>query len=115
MNRSSAFLIQRGVKQGDTLSAIFFNCVLDTAFDAWLLSFHHEGIYIGHGLPRLTNIRYADDIMLYAKSLNELEDMTGKLIDELRKIGLTLNAKKTKILRCNPSEDDSTLNFTEIS
>ena len=115
VNRSSAFLIQLGVKQGDTLSAILFNCVLDIAFDAWLLSLHHEGIYIGHGLPRLTNIRYADDIMLYAKSLNELEDMTGKLMDELRNIGLTLNAKKTKILRCNPSEDDSTLNFTEIS
>ena len=62
----------------------------------------------------MTNIRYADDIMLYAKSLNELEVMTTKLVYELRKIGLHLNVKKTKILRCNPSEDDSTLNFTEI-
>ena len=29
---SKEFHIQRGVKQGDTLSAILFNCVLDLAF-----------------------------------------------------------------------------------
>ena len=62
----------------------------------------------------MTNIRHADDIMLYAKSLNELEVMTEKFVNELRKIGLHLNDKKTKILICNPSKDDSTLNFTEI-
>ena len=51
--------------------------------------------------------------MLDVKSLDELETMTWKLIDELRKIGLYLNATNTKILRCNLSEHDSTLNFTE--
>ena len=115
MNRSSEVRIQRDVKQGDPLSAILFNCILDTAFDVWRLSLANEGIYIGHGLPRLTNIRYADDMILYAKSLIELESMTEKLLEELRKIGLRLNAKKTQILRCNPSEDDWSLNFTEIS
>ena len=34
-NGSSKFPIQRGVKQGDTLSVILFNCVLDIAFDTW--------------------------------------------------------------------------------
>ena len=33
VNRSSEFLVQRGVKQGDTLSALCCNCVLDIAFD----------------------------------------------------------------------------------
>ena len=41
--------------------------------------------------------------------------MTKKLMDELRKISLLLNAKKTNLLRCNPSEDDVALNFNEIS
>ena len=34
VNGSSTFQIQRGVKQGDTLSAILFNCALDMAFEA---------------------------------------------------------------------------------
>ena len=46
VNRSSEFKIKRGVKQGDPLSAILFNCILDTAFDAWRLSLANEGIYI---------------------------------------------------------------------
>ena len=33
VNRSSEFKIQRHVKQGDPLSVILFNCILDTTFD----------------------------------------------------------------------------------
>ena len=72
--------MQRGVKQGDTISSILFNCVLDIAFEELRLSLHEEGLFIAHGLPRLTNTRYADDILLYAKSLNELISMTEGLV-----------------------------------
>ena len=114
VNHSSEFLIQRGVKQGDTLSAILFNCILDMAFDLWLASLTHEGIFIAHGLSRLTNIRYADDILLYAKSLDELVSMAEGLLDEMKKIGLSLNDTKTKVLRCFPSDEDSSINVIEI-
>ena len=67
-----------------------------------------------HGVPRLTNIRYADDVLLYAKSLQELESMTERILDALKAIGLSLNAKKTSILKCNVSEDDSSFNFVQI-
>ena len=40
--------------------------------------------------------------------------MTERLINELQRIELTLNAKKTTILRSNPDDDDCTLNFVEI-
>ena len=36
------------------------------------------------------------------------------LMISLRHIGLTLNSKKTKILRCSPFEEESTINVTEI-
>ena len=49
-------------------------------------------------MPRLTNTRYADDILLYARSLPELKEMTEILIPELNAVGLHLNSKKTKIL-----------------
>ena len=63
------------------------------------------------GSPHLTNVRYADDEIVYAKSPYELEIMTEKLLDELRKIGLRFNATKIHILRSKPSEDDLALKF----
>ena len=70
------------MKQGDTLSAILFNCVWDISFDEWRLPLHTEGLFIGYGLPRLINTRYADDILLYAKSLDELQFMMESLMEE---------------------------------
>ena len=46
---------------------------------------------------RLTNIRYADDLMIYALSCSELCSMIELLCVELQKVGLHLNMDKTKI------------------
>ena len=40
--------------------------------------------------------------------------MTERLIKELQRIRLTLNAQKTKILRSNPADGDYALNFVHI-
>ena len=66
------------------------------------------------GAETLKDDGYVDDIILYAESLGELETMTEKLMIELRRIDLYLNAKQTEILRCNLSEDDLILNLIEI-
>ena len=57
--------------------------------EGWLLKPDTEG---------LTNVKYGDDILLFAKSREELQNMIVLLVEELRKIGLELNASKTKIL-----------------
>ena len=44
-NGSRDFPILRGVKQGDVLSAILFNCVLDVAFQRWKTRLSTEGIF----------------------------------------------------------------------
>ena len=36
-----------------------------------------HGLTIAAGLDRLTNTRYADDILLYAKSVDELQEMAN--------------------------------------
>jgi hypothetical protein len=46
--------------------------------------------------PRLTNIRYADDILLFGKSLSEAVDMLEKLPLVFKSYGLELNMKKRK-------------------
>lgn len=47
---------------------------------------------------RLTDVRYVDDMLLFAKSREELEKVMVSLVDRLRKIGLELNASKTKVI-----------------
>ena len=49
-------------------------------------------------VERLTNIRYADDILLFAKDLDECQYMLESLVEVLREYGLELNMQKTKIL-----------------
>ena len=92
------FDIQRGVKQGDTLSAMLFNAAIQEAFVRWKMKLSSEGWLLKPNTERLTNVRYADDILLFAKSREELQSMIMLLIEELRKIGLELNVSKTKIL-----------------
>ena len=65
---------------------------------------------------RLTNTRYADDILLYGKSLKELVRMTNLLTTELHSIGLRLNPEKTKILHTSNDDDVMTQHdYVEIN
>ena len=55
----------------------------------WLINTEHE---------HLTNTRYADDCLLYAKRLPESVDVLGHLHDELSAVGLEMHENKTKVL-----------------
>ena len=87
---------------------------MDVAFDEWQRSLDKERLYIALKVPRLTNVRYAAEILLFAKLFDELISVTEKLIDELQRIGSTLKVNNTTILECNPDGDDNSLNFLEI-
>ena len=97
------------------LSAIIFNCVLDIAFENWKTSLVHEGLLLEGDFERLTNTRYADDILLYAKSLQELCRMAESLIRELQKVGLHLNADKSRILHSSSEDEGANKDYVEIS
>ena len=51
----------------------------------------------------MTNTRYADDILIYSKGLNELKVMMELLHDELLAVGLRMHEGKTKILTSRDS------------
>ena len=53
---------------------------------------------------RLTNIRYADDLLVFAMSWQQLVCMMEILIEELAAIGLQLNTSKTKIVTAQRQE-----------
>ena len=90
------FPILRGVRQGDILSPLLFNAGLEQAVRRWKLRLRSHGIKIDDN-ERLTNVRFADDLIIYAHSAGELSESLSMLAEELRNIGLELNAEKTKI------------------
>ena len=75
---SERFNIERGVKQGDVISPILFNAGLEHAMRKWKAKLVHHGVQLGHG-SRLTNIRYADDLMLFALHVGSFDSGTCSL------------------------------------
>ena len=50
----------------------------------------------------ISNLRYADDITLMAKSEKDLKSLLMKVKEESEKVGLKLNIQKTKIMASVP-------------
>ena len=71
VGNSHTFLIHRGVKQGDIISPVLFNAGLEMALRRWKTTIGKRGIMIDTG-ELLTNIRYADDLILYATSSDDI-------------------------------------------
>ena len=111
VNGSTLFDILRGVKQGDVLSSMLFNAGLEAAFSEWRCRLTSEGFLLSTGGSRLTNVRYADDVMLFAKSVSELENMVELLVVSFGNVGLELNASKSKIL----TNDNIYFDFMDIA
>ena len=64
----------------------------------WRCDVSHNGSDLGDGGPPLLDFRFADDILLFAGSAEQLGYMLDKLVTSLEKVGLKLNAAKTKAL-----------------
>ena len=50
----------------------------------------------------INNLRYADDTILMAESEEELKSLLMKVKEDSKKVGLTLNIQKTKIMAPGP-------------
>ena len=98
LNGNLGFGIYRGVKQGDVISPLLLNAGIEAAFRAWKNRLLNHGFLLAPNITRLTNTRYADDVMLFAKSMGEAVEMIELLIEEFAKFGLELNTSKTKII-----------------
>ena len=85
--------IMKGVRQGDTLSLVMFTAAVEEIF---MRMNTEAGINI-NGV-RLSNLRFADDIVLFAESGEQLKDMLEEMNKEGKKDGMKLNKKKTKIM-----------------
>ena len=75
---------------------IVINAGLEHAMRKWKLRVQHCGPHCGDD-ELLTNVRYADDLMLYARSDTDLATMVECLVEELAAVGVNLSTSKTKI------------------
>lgn len=86
---SEEFIPARGVKQGDPLSPILFNLVIDRL----LRSLPDEiGVKVGNATTNAA--AFADDLVLFASTPKGLQKLLDTTVDFLSSVGLTLNADK---------------------
>ena len=102
---SNWFMIQRGTKQGDPISAIIFNAVVEHFMKILKAECGKKkfGVQVDQHTDNdfVTNLRYADDILLTARSLPQIKKMINEVAIEAGKVGLKLHPDKTKILHNN--------------
>ncbi|KAK6735829.1 hypothetical protein RB195_018837 [Necator americanus] len=93
--------IGKGVRQGDTISPKLFTAVLQ-----WIMkprSWEEGGLRVDGRF--LSNLRFADDIVLFSSSTNEAETMFNELNEAGKRIGLRINRKKTQFMKTAYCED----------
>ncbi len=91
---SDKIMINKGVRQGDTISPKLFTATLEGTFKT--LDWTEKGINING--EHLSHLRFADDIVIISDNLNELEKMLQELDKASRDTGLKMNMKKTKVM-----------------
>ena len=92
---SDFFQIGQGVVQGCILSPNLFNIFSEQIMRSALADF--DGT-VTVGGRKITNLRYADDIVLISGSMTELTELTNKVNMASKDSGLHLNARKTKVM-----------------
>jgi RNA-directed DNA polymerase len=84
----------KGSPQGAVVSPLLANLFLHHAFDNWM-SRNHPGIPFE---------RYADDVIVHAKSKAQAEQLLEAIRARLAECGLELHPEKTKIVYCQDSD-----------
>lgn len=80
----------KGTPQGGVISPLLANLYLHEAFDNWM----------GNTQPLIVFERYADDIVIHTRSMEQSHFILDKLRQRLKGYGLKLHPDKTRIVYC---------------
>ena len=108
-DKSNMFEIKNGTKQGDPQSSLLFNTVQQNSLKDDIQRWQKKkgmGIYLSNqDRDCLTNMRFADDVLLFASSKDQFQKMLCEFKRGTEKVGLRIHPGKTKILS-NQEIDD---------
>ena len=93
------FEIKTGVKQGCVLSGLLFIIVLDWVMRKTVET-THRGIRWDFN-TFLEDLDFADDIVLMSSRFQDMQEKTSQLEENAKKVGLTINENKTKVMKIN--------------
>ncbi len=109
---SGSFEVKNGLRQGCTLAPTLFNIYFSAVVTSWRNHCMEAGIDVlfRHGrklvgdrtaksrlnLVRVSELQFADDVVLYASNRTCLESLAKKFVEEAGKWGLTVSISKTK-------------------
>ena len=99
---SNMFEIKKGTKQGDPVFGLLFNTVLQNSLKDDIQRWQKKkgmGIYLSdHDHDCLTNLRFTDDVLLFATSKEQLQKLMYEFKVSTEKVGLRIHPGKTKVL-----------------
>lgn len=87
--------VKRGVLQGDPMSPILFNYIIDGA-----LARINNSLGYSLGNRRISAIAFADDIILVSGTVQGLQRNLDSVVGALAAHGLSVNVRKTTTLSC---------------
>lgn len=97
---SKPFDINTGLRQGDGLSPLLFNCVLEKIMREWG-KVCQPNIKIGKNI-KLNCLAFADDLALLANDIEEAKFQIEELENIARKVGLQISYEKTEMMPTFP-------------
>ena len=96
---SKPFEIKRGTRQGDPIPPALFNSALEDLMRRLIRKWSGKA---GYGVQvrkrNFTNLRFADDLLLFAPTLTIAKQMLSDLIEIAASYGLEVHEDKTKFL-----------------
>ena len=95
------FKTAKGVSHGCILSPCLFN--LNAEYIMWNAGLDEAQAGIKIAGRNINNLRYADGTTLTVESEEELKSLLKKVQEESKKVGVTLNIQKPKIMATGPT------------
>jgi hypothetical protein len=93
--KSDPVTVKSGLRQGDSISPILFNLVLEKVIREMKIE-PQKGIKLRNSTIPL--LAYADDIILMDESQDGVKRLCGRLNDAAQKVGLQINEQKTEYM-----------------